>query len=190
MVNTPLAYLASQYLDLSDTLLTFTKDMALLLGKLTLAKSQTNKSSNRSTTRLHIQSLPKELQLEIFDHLGPVPSTCLGLTCKEFYEIHRKKHGVVSLKHSTLCSTSSGLKGVTLGQLLTKAPGRPFRGRPYHSSIYDYDVNTKDGTFGQGGYGWAGPDLVWTSLNSEEFVSPEYAERLHRNYIFAICIYC
>jgi len=38
----------------------------------------------------------------IFEHLDPVTSTCLGLTCKRFYAIHRAIHGSVPLKSSIL----------------------------------------------------------------------------------------
>jgi len=42
-------------------------------------------------------TLPEELVLKIFAHLGPVSSTCLGLTCKQLYTIHRQIHGRVDL---------------------------------------------------------------------------------------------
>src|SRR4051794_29390183 len=48
--------------------------------------------------RLTLLTLLPELQLEIFDHLSPISSTCLGLTCKYLYAIHRKFHGSVDLK--------------------------------------------------------------------------------------------
>ncbi|KUJ19743.1 uncharacterized protein LY89DRAFT_682613 [Mollisia scopiformis] len=35
--------------------------------------------------------------LAIFDFLDPTPSTCLGMTCKAFYPIHRERHGAVHL---------------------------------------------------------------------------------------------
>jgi hypothetical protein len=38
-----------------------------------------------------------ELRLAVFDHLDPVTSTCLGLTCKSFYKIHRSYHSKVRL---------------------------------------------------------------------------------------------
>jgi hypothetical protein len=50
------------------------------------------------STRSHLLALPPELHLEIFKHLHPVSSTCLGLTCKEFYPIHKQLHGVVNLR--------------------------------------------------------------------------------------------
>jgi hypothetical protein len=50
------------------------------------------------STRSHLLALPPELHLEIFKHLDPVSSTCLGLTCKGFYLIHKQLHGVVGLR--------------------------------------------------------------------------------------------
>jgi hypothetical protein len=41
--------------------------------------------------------LPVELKLQIFEHLSPISSTCLGLTCKAFYGIHWDRHGKVPL---------------------------------------------------------------------------------------------
>jgi hypothetical protein len=41
--------------------------------------------------------LPPELHFAFFDFLDPIDSTCLGLTNKHFYAIHRRLHGTVSL---------------------------------------------------------------------------------------------
>jgi hypothetical protein len=41
--------------------------------------------------------LPGELHYAIFDFLDPIDSTCLGLTNKHFYAIHRRMHGTVPL---------------------------------------------------------------------------------------------
>lgn len=41
--------------------------------------------------------LPSELHMAIFDFLDPIDSTCLGLTNKHFYSIHRRLHGSVPL---------------------------------------------------------------------------------------------
>jgi hypothetical protein len=51
-------------------------------------------SIRRSTCLL---SLPVELKLKIFELLDPNSSACLGLTCKELYDIHWEKRGIVSL---------------------------------------------------------------------------------------------
>lgn len=42
-------------------------------------------------------TVPSEVHLELFRHLHRVDSTCLGLTCKKFYNIHRQLHGMVGL---------------------------------------------------------------------------------------------
>lgn len=86
-----------------------------------------------------IQTLSKELQLEIFDHLGPVESTCFGVTCKQFYASHWAKHGAVALDTPSMIITPSLVKWLatidwaagtvdtttaySLGMLLAKAPG-------------------------------------------------------------------
>ncbi|KAH8773123.1 hypothetical protein F5882DRAFT_381409 [Hyaloscypha sp. PMI_1271] len=41
-----------------------------------------------------LASIPPELQNKIFSYLDPVTSTCLGLTSKKFYAIHKSLHGV------------------------------------------------------------------------------------------------
>ena len=46
---------------------------------------------------LTLPELPPELHMAIFDFLDPIDSTCLGLTSKHFYSIHRRMHGTVSL---------------------------------------------------------------------------------------------
>jgi hypothetical protein len=38
-----------------------------------------------------------EITLMIFSYLNPVHSICLGLTCKNFYTIHRSIHGTVKV---------------------------------------------------------------------------------------------
>jgi len=38
---------------------------------------------------------PPEIHLLIFDRLTPVQSTCFGLTNKQFYALHRAKHGTI-----------------------------------------------------------------------------------------------
>jgi hypothetical protein len=46
---------------------------------------------------LALTDLPAELHYAIFDFLDPIDSTCLGLTSKHFYAIHRRLHGSVPL---------------------------------------------------------------------------------------------
>ncbi|KAM0287243.1 hypothetical protein ACHAQH_000557 [Verticillium albo-atrum] len=55
--------------------------------------SQTHPLSNR----MLITDLPPELHYAVFDFLDPIDSTCLGLVNKQFYDIHRRMHGSVSL---------------------------------------------------------------------------------------------
>ncbi|KAB5571888.1 hypothetical protein GE09DRAFT_646640 [Coniochaeta sp. 2T2.1] len=46
---------------------------------------------------LSLTDLPGELHYAIFDFLDPIDSTCLGLTNKHFYDIHRRMRGTVPL---------------------------------------------------------------------------------------------
>lgn len=46
---------------------------------------------------LTLRELPGEIHYAIFDWLDPIDSTCLGLTNKHFYDIHRRMHGSVPL---------------------------------------------------------------------------------------------
>ena len=63
------------------------------------------------------KNLSPEIHLLIFDYIdSPVTSTCLGLTCKAFYAIHRARRGRVSLKDYIIygppekgCLTNLGL---------------------------------------------------------------------------------
>lgn len=51
----------------------------------------------RGSGALSLMDLPGELHYAIFDFLDPIDSTCLGLTNKHFYAIHRRMHGTVPL---------------------------------------------------------------------------------------------
>jgi len=53
--------------------------------------------SSSLATPLTVQTLPTEIHLLIFDQLHVITSTCLGLTCKTFYNIHFNLHGKVPL---------------------------------------------------------------------------------------------
>lgn len=55
--------------------------------------------SHPPNTLPSLTSIPPELQILIFTHLkdDKAASTCLGLTCKFFYNFHFAKHGKVSL---------------------------------------------------------------------------------------------
>lgn len=44
-------------------------------------------------TSILLSTIP-DIHLAIFDHLDPVTSTCLGLTCKHFYRLHIAKWGL------------------------------------------------------------------------------------------------
>ncbi|CAK7211298.1 hypothetical protein SCUCBS95973_001065 [Sporothrix curviconia] len=52
---------------------------------------------HRLSENLGLCDLPAELHYAIFDFLDPIDSTCLGLTNKHFYNIHRRMHGSVPL---------------------------------------------------------------------------------------------
>lgn len=47
--------------------------------------------------KLQLPYLPPEIHYAIFDFLDPIDATCLGLTSKHFYTIHRTMHGSVPL---------------------------------------------------------------------------------------------
>ena len=52
---------------------------------------------HRPSTGVTLLDLPAELHFAIFDFLDSIDSTCLGLTNKHFYSIHRRMRGTVSL---------------------------------------------------------------------------------------------
>lgn len=47
--------------------------------------------------KLQIVHLPPEIHFAIFDFLDPIDSTCLGLTNKHLYAIHKRMHGTIPL---------------------------------------------------------------------------------------------
>jgi hypothetical protein len=54
-------------------------------------------SSTDHNNNSYLTTLPPELQLSIFDSLDPVSSTCLGLTSRKLYPLHRARHKKVGL---------------------------------------------------------------------------------------------
>ncbi|KAK3682132.1 hypothetical protein B0T22DRAFT_484223 [Podospora appendiculata] len=52
---------------------------------------------HRPSAEMTLLDLPPELHFAIFDFLDPIDSTCLGLTNRHFYAIHRRMHGSVPL---------------------------------------------------------------------------------------------
>lgn len=52
---------------------------------------------HRPSSRLTLMDLPGELHYAIFDFLDAIDSTCLGLTNRHFYAIHRRLRGTVPL---------------------------------------------------------------------------------------------
>ncbi|KAI0473009.1 hypothetical protein GGR56DRAFT_697859 [Xylariaceae sp. FL0804] len=53
--------------------------------------------TSRPGSRLTLARLPPELHYAVFDFLDPIDSTCLGLTSRHFYAVHRALHGRVPL---------------------------------------------------------------------------------------------
>ncbi|KAL8305718.1 hypothetical protein RB597_003553 [Gaeumannomyces tritici] len=53
--------------------------------------------THRPSAVLALMDLPGEVHYNIFDHLDSIDGTCLGLTNKHFYAIHRRMHGTVAL---------------------------------------------------------------------------------------------
>jgi len=64
-----------------------------------------------------LSTMPPEIHKEIFSHLGAVESVCLGLTCKNYYQIHKEFHGIVSLRSYSERDADGWV--FTLGGLLT-----------------------------------------------------------------------
>ena len=63
-----------------------------------LAETEGQNTSILAPTKpFRLLSIPVELQAEVFRVLDPVSSTCLGLTCKDFYAVHKSVKGVVKL---------------------------------------------------------------------------------------------
>lgn len=67
--------------------------------------------------------LSTELNFEVFKYLDRVSSTCLGLTCKTFYPIHKKLHGIVPLDIVVFRPRAAGWYLVPLGDLLAQWAG-------------------------------------------------------------------
>ncbi|KAE8441066.1 hypothetical protein EG329_005895 [Mollisiaceae sp. DMI_Dod_QoI] len=101
--------------------------------------------ATQAPSKPFLSTLPPEVLLDLFDHLDSVTSTCLGLCNKNFYKLHRAKHGTVSLT-----ATSNGSDGLPLHQILAhRFPGlffsRPLRmyltpGRFLDIALRDYDM--------------------------------------------------
>ncbi|KXH38588.1 hypothetical protein CNYM01_10831 [Colletotrichum nymphaeae SA-01] len=64
-------------------------------AELNLRKQITRRVEAQKT--LTITDLPPELHHTIIDFLDPIDSTCLGLTSRYFYALHRRRHGTVQL---------------------------------------------------------------------------------------------
>ncbi|KAE8442826.1 hypothetical protein EG329_002798 [Mollisiaceae sp. DMI_Dod_QoI] len=54
-----------------------------------------------STTPLNLQTLPYDIQYILVKHLDPTTSTCLGLTCRDFYAVHWRVYGTVPFEPIT-----------------------------------------------------------------------------------------
>ena len=69
-----------------------------LLGPRQRSYSVTDKEPIPAASQgLSLMELPTELHLAIFDFLDLIDSTCLGLTNRHFYSIHRRRHGIIAL---------------------------------------------------------------------------------------------
>ena len=58
------------------------------------------RQATNQTDPLTLQDLPPEIHLKLFDIMDLSTSVCFGLTCKQFYATHWKKHGRVELYHT------------------------------------------------------------------------------------------
>ncbi len=57
--------------------------------------------ANPSPAPLNLQTLPYDLQYPLVKHLDPTTSTCLGLTCRDFYAVHWRVCGTVPFEPIT-----------------------------------------------------------------------------------------
>jgi len=65
--------------------------------QLTIILEQTTKQvQETSSTPTSLPGPLPELQPQIFSYLNPCFSTCLGLTYKRLYAVHRQLHGTVT----------------------------------------------------------------------------------------------
>jgi hypothetical protein len=71
--------------------------LSYLTASFPIAKSPANANANVVGAAPHLVTLAPEIHLLLIDILDPVSSTCLGLTCKVFYNLHRARHGTVPL---------------------------------------------------------------------------------------------
>ena len=55
-------------------------------------------AAEKAKAKLQFMGMPTDIHLELFRHLSPTTSACLGLTCKAFYGIHWSLHVKVALE--------------------------------------------------------------------------------------------
>lgn len=63
-----------------------------------------NNVPSATKEKLTLPTLPLDVLHCIFDRLDPATSTCLGLSCKALYPVHRGIHGTVDLTTPVLDS--------------------------------------------------------------------------------------
>jgi hypothetical protein len=73
---------------------------------------------------LSFSSLPYDIHHTLFGHLDIVTSTCLGLTCKKLYAIHRKYHSKPDSLKCLIILKGRGGGLFYLGNLITKWMGK------------------------------------------------------------------
>lgn len=75
--------------------------------------------------RMAITDLPGEIHFAVFDFLDPIDSTCLGLTNKHFYAIHRRMHGIIPLSSRREGPNDLEWAWRGAGPLVHSKPGAP-----------------------------------------------------------------
>lgn len=92
-------------------------------AKSTMITSQTNPIAIANQGSSRLIALPPELQLRIFDLLDRCSSTCLGLSTRVFYRLHRAARGKVPLCAFYFIPGASDCSGFRLHVLLKEWAG-------------------------------------------------------------------
>jgi hypothetical protein len=89
----------------------------------TIIGSQTNSIAITNQANSRLIALPPELQLRVFDLLDRCSSTCLGLSTRIFYRLHRAARGKVPLCAFYFIPGAPDCRGFRLHVLLKEWAG-------------------------------------------------------------------
>lgn len=114
-------------------------------------------SSTTSPPKAPIVNIPPKIKLMNLDLLDPISSTCLGLTTKVLYPIHKRLHGVLPLDKLLEVSFWHGWVNYhSLGNLL------------FEQGCIHPAYNQSEKTWGLKGYG-KGLNGIWIWRGQKKF---------------------